>query len=187
MTREGIYGLEHRRMEAWAGFNATFPFVRMLAGHADYTPVVFGERRRETSWAHQIASAAILTSPLLVYGGHPASLLSSPAAEMIKAIPSVWDETRVLPPSEIGELALFARRSGDRWFVAAMNGPSAKTLNLDLSFLPAGMYRALIVRDRLDNDAAVEVENREVTTTVPLEIPLRAAGGFVVRLAQAGN
>jgi len=48
MTREGIYGLEHRRMEAWAAFNATFPFTRMLAGHADYTPVVFGERRRET-------------------------------------------------------------------------------------------------------------------------------------------
>ena len=37
MTREAIYGLEHRRIEAWAGFNATFPFVRMLAGHAPTT------------------------------------------------------------------------------------------------------------------------------------------------------
>ena len=62
----------------------------MVAGHADYTPVVFGERRRETSWAHQIASAAILTSPLLVYGGHSASLLANPAVDMIKSIPSVW-------------------------------------------------------------------------------------------------
>ena len=110
----------------------------MLAGHADYTPVVFGERRRETSIAHQIASAAILTSPLLVYGGHPASLLASPAVEIIKSIPSVWDETRVLPPSEIGELALFARRSGTTWFVAAMNGPTARTVKVPLSFLPKG-------------------------------------------------
>ena len=182
LTREGIYGLEHRRAEAWAAFNATFPFVRMLAGHADYTPVVFGERRRETSWAHQIASAAILTSPLLVYGGHPGSLLSNPAVDMIKSIPSVWDETRVLPPSEIGELAMFARRSGERWFLAAMNGPAARTVNVDLSFLPAGRYKALIVRDTLETDAAVEVETRDVAGAI--EIPLRAAGGFVVRLSR---
>jgi alpha-glucosidase len=182
MTREGIYGLEHRKMVAWGEFNATFPFVRMLAGHADYTPVVFGERRRETSWAHQIASAAILTSPVLVYGGHPASFLANPAAEMIKAIPSTWDETRVLPPSEIGELALFARRKGETWFIAAMNGPTARTVTVDLGFLPKRPYRALIVRDKLDNDAAVEVETKDVRGSI--EIPMRASGGFVVRLTR---
>ncbi len=182
MTREGIYGLEHKRMDAWGTFNATFPFVRMLAGHADYTPVVFGERRRETSWAHQIASAAILTSPVLVYGGNPASLLASPAVEMIKAIPSVWDETRVLPPSEIGELALFARRGGNRWFVAAMNGPTERTLKIDLAFLPRGSYQALIVRDKMEDSAAVEVETRTVSGS--MEIPVRASGGALVRLTR---
>jgi alpha-glucosidase len=180
MTREGIFGLEHRRMEAWGVFNATFPFVRMLAGHADYTPVVFGERRKETSWAHQIASAAILTSPVLVYGGNPTSLLANPAVEMIKAIPSVWDETRVLPPSEIGEIALFARRSGDQWFIAAMNGPTERTLKIDLSFLPSGSYRALVVRDRMDDPAAVEVETQSVSRSIDMRV--RASGGFVVRL-----
>jgi alpha-glucosidase len=182
MTREGIYGLEHKRMEAWAGFNATFPFTRMLAGHADYTPVVFGERRRETSIAHQIASAAILTSPLLVYGGHPASFLASPAVEMIKAIPSVWDETRVLAPSEIGEVAVFARRSGRTWFVAAMNGPAAKSVKIPLAFLQKGTYQALIVRDNVDDGAAVVVERGAKTAADTLEIPMRAGGGFVVRI-----
>src|SRR5207247_3691907 len=95
MTREGIYGLEHRTITAWAEFNATWPFARLLAGHADYTPVIFGERRKETSWAHQIASAAIVTSPVLVFGAHPASLLANPAAELIKSLPTVWDETHV--------------------------------------------------------------------------------------------
>jgi alpha-glucosidase len=185
MTREGIYGLEHKRMEAWGAFNATFPFVRMLAGHADYTPVVFGERRRETSWAHQIASAAILTSPVLVYGGHPASFVSNAAVEMLRAIPSVWDETRVLPPSEIGELALFARRSGDRWFIAAMNGPAERTVRVDLSFSGSRAHRALIVRDRMDDAGSVEVETRSVSGQ--LEIPVRASGGFVVKLSRAAT
>jgi alpha-glucosidase len=184
MTREGIYGLEHRRMEAWAAFNATFPFTRMLAGHADYTPVVFGERRRETSIAHQIASAAILTSPLLVYGGHPASLLANPAVEIIKSIPSVWDETRVLPPSDIGELALFARRSGTTWFVAAMNGPSARTVKVPLSFVPKGRYQALIARDNADDAGAVVVERVARNAGDVLEIPMRAGGGFVVSLTR---
>lgn len=184
MTREGIYGMEHKSVKEWAPFNTTFPFVRMLAGAADYTPVVFGERRRETSWAHQIASAAILTSPLLVYGGHPASLLANPAAEMIKSIPSVWDETIVLPPSAIGELALFARRKNDRWFIAAMNGRQARTVKMDLSFLGRGTYKALIVSDKLDDPAAVQVETRDVTRSQPLELAMRSAGGLVVRLTK---
>ena len=122
----------------------------------------------------------ILTSPLLVYGGHPSSLLSNPAADMIKSIPSVWDETRVLPPSEIGELAMFARRSGSTWFVAAMNGRRGRTVKVDLSFLPRRPARALLVRDNPDNDAAVVVEEREITGAI--EIPLRDAGGFVLRV-----
>ena len=54
-AREGICGLEHKRIEL-GRYNVTVPFTRMLAGHADYTPVVFGERRRDTTSAHQIAT-----------------------------------------------------------------------------------------------------------------------------------
>jgi alpha-glucosidase len=54
----GVHGKEHRQVAAWATHNTTLPFTRLLAGAADYTPVVFGERRKETSWAHQIATAA---------------------------------------------------------------------------------------------------------------------------------
>jgi alpha-glucosidase len=60
-------------MEQRAVHNTTLPFTRFLAGHADYTPVHFGERRRETSWTHQIATAAVFTSPLMIYGAHPKS------------------------------------------------------------------------------------------------------------------
>jgi alpha-glucosidase len=184
ITREGIYGLEHRSAKSWATFNATMPFVRMLAGHADYTPVVFGERRKETSWAHQIATAVVLTSPLLVYGGHPASLLASPAADVIRSIPSVWDETRVLPPSEIGELAVYARRRRNVWFVGALNGPSARTITVHPSFLESGNYVLTIVRDDPSSDAAVQVERRDVQRAQPLEMKMRPAGGFVLRFSK---
>jgi alpha-glucosidase len=184
LTREGVYGLEHRGAPAWAQHNATLPFTRYLVGAGDYTPVVFGERRKETSWAHQIATAVVFTSPVLVFGGHPQSLLDNPAVELIKSLPSVWDETIVLPQSDIGELAAFARRSGRNWFVGVLNGPTARTLKIDLGFLGAGRHDALVVRDQADDAAAVAVEKMSATARTSLTADLRASGGLIARFTR---
>jgi alpha-glucosidase len=181
MTREAVRGLEYRRGETWAAHNTTLPFTRFLAGPADYTPVVFGERRKETTAAHQIATAVVFTSPLLVFGANPRSLLDSPAVDLIKSIPSTWDRTAVLPASAVGEIAAFARRSGDRWFLAVLNGPVARTVRLPLSFLGEGGYHALLVRDEADDPVAVAIENRDAGRTDVVELTLRPGGGFVGR------
>src|SRR5882724_2083686 len=183
MTREAIRGLEYRSMQTRARHNTTLPFTRFLAGHADYTPMHFGERRRETSWAHQIASAAIFTSPLLIYAAHPANILANPAADLIKSIPSAWDRTIVLPVSEIGEIAAFARRRGRTWFLAIMNGPRAREIEAPLSFLRLGGYKAMLVSDQEDDPAAVRIDNRSVSGKESLKIQLRPAGGFIGRFS----
>ncbi len=184
MTREAVRGLEYRRTPAWAEHNATLPFTRFLAGPADYTPLVFGERRKDTTWAHQIATLVVFTSPVMVYGANPQSVLENPARELIRTIPSVWDETRVLPQSAVGELAVFARRSGDRWFVGVLNGPSPRTIELDLGFLGKGRYRALLARDKGEDGAAIELEERDATRGDALPLSLRPGGGFVARFAR---
>jgi alpha-glucosidase len=172
-------------MDQRAAHNTTLPFTRFLAGHADYTPVHFGERRRETSWTHQIATAAVFTSPLMIYGAHPKSLLENPAVEMIKSIPSSWDETIVLEPSRIGKLAAFARRKGDTWFLAILNGPNATTVKIPLSFLGRGTYDAMLVRDKLDDAAAVAIEHSNSVRSGSLNIEMRDGGGFIARFVPA--
>ena len=184
LTREAVRGLEYRSMSLRSKHNTTLPFTRFLAGHADYTPVHFGERRRETSWAHQIATAIVFTSPLMIYGAHPRHILDNPAAEVIKAIPSVWDETIVLAPSEIGELAVFARRSGDVWFLGVINGLTGRTIRVPVGFLGRGKYQATLVRDQQDDPAAVKIENLSVSSKDRLTIRMRAGGGFVGRFAR---
>jgi alpha-glucosidase len=184
MTREGVRGLEYRRTPAWAEHNATLPFTRFLAGHADYTPLVFGERRKDTTWAHQIATLVVFTSPVMVYGANPKSVLENPARDLIRTIPSVWDETRVLPASAVGELAAFARRSGEQWFLGVLNGPSARSVELDLGFLGEGTYRALLARDKGEDGAAVELEEREITRGDTIPLSLRPGGGFVARFTR---
>jgi alpha-glucosidase len=146
--------------------------------------VVFGDRRKDTTWAHQIATAVVFTSPVLVYGGHPQSLLDNPAAGVIESIPSVWDETRVLPPSAIGELAIYARRSGDRWFLGVLNGKERQTLRVPLSFLGKGRYHATLVQDDPAGGAAVRMGEREVTPKDLVDVPLRDGGGFVARFSR---
>jgi alpha-glucosidase len=182
LSREAIRGLEYRSMSLRSVHNTTLPFTRFLAGHGDYTPVHFGERRRETSWAHQIATAIVFTSPLMIYGAHPQHILDNPAHDLIKSIPSVWDETIVLPQSEIGELAGFARRSGDVWFVGVMNALTGKTIRISLHFLSERRYRATIVLDQMDEPAAVKIENVHISHSENLVARMRAGGGFVARL-----
>jgi alpha-glucosidase len=184
MTREGIFGLEHRKTESWARHNTTLPFTRFLAGHADYTPVHFGERRRETSWAHQIATAAVFTSPVLIYGANPKSMLDDPGVEILKSIPSVWDETIALPPSAIGEVAVFARRRGATWFLAILNGPSARKLQIPLSFLGAGKYQGLAMRDNPTEAAALVTGCARANRDETIVVDLRPAGGFVARFTK---
>lgn len=182
LTREAVWGFEHRGTAPWGPHNATLPFTRYLAGNGDYTPTVFGERRRETSWPHQIATSIVFTSTLLVFGGHPRSFLDSPAVDVLRAIPATWDETIVLPPSEIGEVAVMARRAGRDWFVAAVNGTTARTIRVVPGFLERGSYIGTLVRDVASDAAAMRVEKMNVSSTTPLAFEVRPGGGFVAML-----
>ncbi len=89
-----------------------------------------------------------------------------------------------MPGSEIGELAAYARRKGDTWFLAAMCGPQAKTIRVPLSFLGDGQYKAALVRDKAGDDAAVEIEHVTHQRSDTLTIELRAGGGFLGRFSR---
>lgn len=175
---EGIRGMESR--PPYAQHDATLPFTRMLAGLADYTPTHFGRRMADTTWAHQVANAILFPAPLLVYAAHPANILANPAADMIRSIPSTWDETRVLPGSDIGEVAVLARRKGATWFVAAVNGVYARTVRIDLSFLEEGSFQGFLIRDGVEA-ASVKTEHLTLRRGDSLDVRMPSGGGFVAR------
>lgn len=179
LTSEAVKGMEASRVADRATHETTIPFTRCLAGPAEYTVMLFNERRKNTTWAHQIASAAILSSPLLTYAANPANMLANPAVEVIKHIPAVWDETIVLPKSTIGELAAYARRKGNTWFVAVMNGVAPNKLTIPLLFLKTGNYKTTIVKDDGDNAASVVVEHKSYSANDTIELNLVAGGGYI--------
>ena len=176
---EGIKGMETR--PPWSLEEVTLPFTRMLAGLADYTPMHFGANKMgETTWTHQVANAILLQAPLLVFAAHPANILANPAVDVVKSIPSVWDETVALPVSQIGDVAAFARRKGTTWFLAVNNGPVAKTVQVDLAFLGQGSYESVLLEDAA-GARDMKVDHVTLRAADPLYITLRAGGGFVGR------
>ena len=182
MTREAVKGMESSKLMDRAMLQTTLPFTRMLAGPAEYTVVMFNDRRRNTSWAHQIASAVVMGGePMLTYAANPANLLANPAVNIIKDIPAQWDETIVLPGSEIGELAAFARRKGSQWFVAVMNGAAPRKIKISLNFLKAPTAAAM-VKDTPGNPAAVQMEQGSFKPSDTVDLDLAPGGGFLMQL-----
>ncbi len=184
MLYEGVRGMESSGLKRRARHETILPFTRFLAGPADYTTMIFTERRRDSSWAHQIACLAIFHSPMLTIAAHPQSVLDNPALDVIKKIKAVWDETIVLPGSRIGELSIFARRSNDMWVLAIMSAGPARTIEVPLSFLDGGEYKATLVKDDMKNDAAVVMENTTVQRNDILKIEMISGGGFVAMLSK---
>jgi alpha-glucosidase len=145
LTREAIYGGEKLRGGGGAEKKPTAQYIdllftRLIAGHADYTPSIFSHPQGEGfTHAMQLASAMMFTSPLLCWADHPEQYLASDSLEIIKTLPTVWDETRVLPGSRLSDLAVFARRRGNDWYVAGINGlgdhKQSYTLTLELDLL----------------------------------------------------
>ena len=180
ITREAIRGLELNKMTEGpitASHNAALPFTRFVVGHGDYTPVGFSNPGA-TTWAHQLATALIFTSPLQVIGEHPEFLLHNqlarPALDILKQLPTTWDETRVLAPSKIGAVAVFARRKGKSWWVGALNSETPVEFALDLSFLGAGRFDAIF----LSSPGGEGFERREFSGVVAeFECPIKLAAG----------
>lgn len=188
LTRESIRGHEWHILRYGRTLppehDCILPFTRYVIGAGDYTPTVFNPKElRGYTWARELAQAIVFTSPFLCYADHPLNYLKNPALDVMKAIPSVWDETIVLPGSDIGKCAAFARRSGKIWFIGVINGADATTLDLPLNFLGRGKYHMIQLGDAPDRDDAWQRVEKSAKRGDSVHLVLRRGGGCVIRLA----
>ncbi len=99
--------------------------------------------------------------------------------DFISAIPVVWDDTKVLE-GKCGEYVAIARRTGDNWYVAAINGWKEADKTLDLSFLGDGKWKMEIMQDGVNAD-------RNATDYKKTEANLPAGGKYGIHLAPGGG
>jgi len=154
----------------------------MAVGHSDFLPTyVRHQYLKNTTATFQMATAIIATSPFLCWPDHPDDYLASPFADLIKSLPVVWDETRVLPGSAIGRFVVFARRSGGSWFVGILNGSALpRTYTLELAFLDQKQYSARFFHDNAPWPHGSTVDHHQsISPKDSIPINLAPGGGFV--------
>lgn len=175
MTAEGVRGNEEMPT---ATHNVTLPFTRALCGPLDYTLCYYNTRKKTTP-THQLAMAVVYYSPLtfMYWYDKPRNFRGEAQLEFWRHLPTTWDDSRVLC-GEPGEYIATARRSGDTWFVGTMNGDTARSLALPLTFLtPHQRYQATIHTDS-------GTTTRRVTSATTLQLTMPAAGGTAIELTK---
>lgn len=120
---------------------------------------------------------------MLIFAADMEDMLSSSGRSFIESVPVVWDETVVLPESEIGKLAALARRKGDVWYLTVLNGEDPKTFETKLDFLPKGKYKLEIVTDAPGNRKLIEVKESKIRFGHKLKENLMSGGGLVARIS----
>lgn len=179
LTQEGVRGNEHF---AGATHNVTLPFTRFLAGAADYTFPYYIARLTVTR-AHQLGAMVAFFSPLqfVFWYDSPVNYGGEPEIAWVAALPTVWDETRVLD-GQIGTTITVARRKGSDWFVGVLTNTEPRIVPLPLTFLdPDRRYQVERYSDQTPTNVAVE--QMTVTMTETLTITLLPSGGTALHFA----
>jgi alpha-glucosidase len=199
LTREGVKGMENDKWskEVTPEHDVTLPFTRMIAGPMDYTPGAlvnmdkanftpnFTRPESQGTRAHQVALYVIYESPLQMLSDSPSNYMKEQeTTDFIVKIPVVWDDIIGID-GKVGDYILLARRSGKEWFAGALTNWTARDMDLDLSFLPAGKYSMDIFQDGINADRYAG-DYKHLKTIVKsgdkVKIHLAPGGGWAARI-----
>ena len=197
---EGVRGLEQNKWSKLSNpeHNVTIPFTRMFLGPMDYTPGAMVNSGNEKNFAavfdrpmslgtrvHQLAMYVVYEAPLQMLADTPSHYLREPEVmKFLAPVPTVWDETKVLD-AKLGDYVIVARRKGREWYVGAMTDWTARSMELDFSFLRDGKFQMDSYEDGSNADR-VGNDFKTVTTQVDkntrIKVRMAGGGGWAARI-----
>jgi hypothetical protein len=171
---------------------ATLPFLRNVVGPMDFTPVILNASlapdrvsgpKRVTTAGFELALPVVFFSGVQHFGLIPENVIQYPffVTDYLRAVPTTWDETRFLSGMP-GQDCVVARRSGDSWFVAGINGEAIeKSFSLNLNGIVKQGTEGVAIVDKPGSPN--QVDKLDVVApgrkrTLPMLVP--ANGGFVI-------
>jgi len=196
ISYEGVKGLENVK---WSNLpdpehDLTLPFIRMVAGPMDFTPgaminktklnfnPVFSEPMSQGTRCHQLGMYVVYESPLQMVADNPSNYYREPECmEFLSAVPTVWDDTKVLK-AKVSDYVAIARRSGDTWYVGAMTDWDPRELELNLDFLGDGTYTMKVWKDGVNaakHAADFAQQTLDVTANSTVKVNMAPGGGWV--------
>ena len=169
-------------------YNATLhPFIRNTVGCMEFGGTFLNKRlnkgnnggtTRRTTDVFQLATAVLFQNPIQNFALAPNNLTDAPqlCLDFLKEIPTEWDEVKYIDGYP-GKYVVLARRSGDKWYVAAINAEKETLkLNVDLSFL--GEKTVKWYGD--DKNQQPQLTDKKLKSGKPVALTIASQGGVVI-------
>lgn len=189
MTVEAVFGYEMITFGQGSANRAPehsvmSALVRNAFDPMDFTPMnlyKIPRIKRVTTSAFELATSVLFLSGIQHYAESPDGMAHVPeqVKDFLRTLPDSWDDVEFIDGYP-GKLYVVARKSGNTWYVAGINGESTeKQLTLDLSFIK-NKKCDLITSGAVDNE---EPSFNFATAVVPssgkMNVTLKANDGFV--------
>lgn len=196
LNYEGVFGLEQMRKRQlpeydMVEFDVTIPYIRYVAGFADYTPGAmkngsytnFRDVRTEPmsqgTRCRQLAEFVVFDAPLNMICDSPTSYELEPVcSDFLYRVPTVWDETVILD-GKVGDYIITARRKGDTWYIGAMTDWTERDLKVDISRLLQGKVNVEAWQDgKVAHKFGNDYQKKSYTAEGSINIHLAPGGGW---------
>ncbi len=189
MTAEAVFGYEMITFSQDAANKAPehsvmSAMVRNVYDPMDFTPMCLYEIpgiKRVSTAAFELATSVVFLSGIQHFAETPDGMKHVPeeVKGFLRALPDSWDDVKFIDGYP-GQFYVVARKSGNKWYVAGLNGQSAvKSIRMNLAFLKDKKGTFITSGD---NDAKkVSLSTREIKPAADgkVEIELKAHDGFV--------
>lgn len=189
MTAEAIKGFEYvtfeqKNADEEPAHCTVLPFTRNAFDPMDFTPMSLyriPRIRRKTTAAFELALSVIFLSGVQHFAETPRGMSHMPdyIKDFLRNLPTAWDDVKFLDGVP-GEFVILARKQGNAWYVAGINGQSVeKEITIDLSHFKK--RQGVLITE----GAGQEFFSRE-TLPIPADgrftVKLKAGGGFIITL-----
>lgn len=193
LSMEGIRGAEQIGWDTVFANNAPMyntinVFTRNVVGPMDYTPVTFSDTKccsHTTTNTHELALSVLYESGMMHFADSDSSYRSQSdeVKNFLSTVPNTWDETKFIE-GKPGKEVFLARRSGNTWYVAGINGENTvKQFSFNLTFLKNTSYKAKIFSDG-NNSREIKSSDTVLAKDKPFTVHLLSKGGFVMMLTE---
>ena len=181
----------------------TSSFVNMIAGPLDMCNGWFdlnNAQSRERVFeeipgtvAAELAKLIVVYTGWMVLPDSPEEYLKKDDLfDCIRKMPPQFDGFKILD-GKIGKYIIVARRTGDDWFIGSLTNRDARSITIDLSFLPKGKnYEAILYEDTeethfLNDKESYKIEKQNLNSEKKVTIKMAAGGGNAIYLKRSVN
>jgi alpha-glucosidase len=189
MTSEAVFGYEmitfgQESADRAPQHSVMSVLVRNAFDPMDFTPMnlyKIPRINRVTTAAFELATSVLFISGIQHYAESPEGMVHVPeyVKDFLRELPDSWDDVKFID-GDPGKLYVVARKAGNKWYLAGINGESAsKQLTLDLSFLKNKKGQLIASGNAASDQSSFNTSQVVLPPSGIMKMPLSGNDGFV--------